>query len=432
MSRSITAPLKRLARSIQDIQDGKLETDISGLGRRDEIGKMAGSIDRLRATLRDKRSLEEEQEKLRAQSEADRLRRVAEREDELTRETTRQQELERQKEEQRAATEAQRAREDAERARREEEQRHVVSTLASSLKKLAVGNLDAKIHGQFPDAYDTLRIDFNSAVGELSDLIHSIRAASSSLSQTTSGISEATENLSARSERNAATLEQTSAGLNELTVAVQTTADRARSAETVAVQAADRVRASSTVMKSSMDTMEDIERSSKEINKITTVIDEIAFQTNLLALNAGVEAARAGEAGKGFAVVASEVRDLAHRSSEAAREIKGLIEASYKKVESGVASVTKVDGELRQISDMAENIQTLIGEIAVAANDQSSGIADINNAVAQLDHNSQRNVASLEETTAATIALNDSTTSLIKLVDRFQVSSSGSQLRVAS
>jgi methyl-accepting chemotaxis protein len=167
--------------------------------------------------------------------------------------------------------------------------------------------------------------------------------------------------------------------------------------------------------------MGQIENSSTEISQIIGVIDEIAFQTNLLALNAGVEAARAGDAGKGFAVVASEVRALAQRSADAAKEIKGLISTSSDQVKTGVDLVGQAGEALRQIVSQVADIDRLVGEIAASAQEQATGLHEVNAAVNQMDQVVQQNAAMVEESTAATHSLKGEAGELASLVGRFNV-----------
>jgi len=172
--------------------------------------------------------------------------------------------------------------------------------------------------------------------------------------------------------------------------------------------------------------MADINDSSKKISDIISVIDEIAFQTNLLALNAAVEAARAGEQGRGFAVVATEVRSLAGRSATAAKEIKELIQDSVHKVEDGSLLVTQSGQTLEQIVLSVKKVSDIVAEIAAASREQSSGIEQVNKAVMQMDDMTQQNAALVEQATAASQSMADQARDLTKMMDRFQVSDSGS------
>jgi methyl-accepting chemotaxis protein len=166
--------------------------------------------------------------------------------------------------------------------------------------------------------------------------------------------------------------------------------------------------------------MSGIEQSSRQIGQIIGVIDEIAFQTNLLALNAGVEAARAGDAGRGFAVVAQEVRALAQRSAEAAKEIKGLISSSAQQVASGVSLVGETGAVLEKIVVQVAEINAVVGEIAASAQEQATGLNQVNTAVNQMDQVTQQNAAMVEESTAASHALAHEADALSKLVGRFR------------
>jgi methyl-accepting chemotaxis protein len=170
--------------------------------------------------------------------------------------------------------------------------------------------------------------------------------------------------------------------------------------------------------------MSDIETSSRQIGNIIGVIDEIAFQTNLLALNAGVEAARAGEAGRGFAVVATEVRALAQRSADAAKEIKALISASGQQVESGVKLVGETGRALDRIVAQVVKVNELVSDIAASAQEQSTGLAQVNTAVNQMDQVTQQNAAMVEQSTAASHSLAGEAEELARLVGRFRTGQS--------
>ena len=178
-------------------------------------------------------------------------------------------------------------------------------------------------------------------------------------------------------------------------------------------------------MRQAVDAMGKIEKSSQGIGQIISVIDEIAFQTNLLALNAGVEAARAGDAGRGFAVVASEVRALAQRSADAAKEIKALIAASSSEVGNGVKLVAETGESLARIVAKVSEINSVVGEIAASAQEQATGLQQINIAVNQMDQTTQQNAAMAEEATAASRSLSQETGQLSGLVGQFQISQAG-------
>jgi methyl-accepting chemotaxis protein len=168
-------------------------------------------------------------------------------------------------------------------------------------------------------------------------------------------------------------------------------------------------------------TMDQITHASRRIADITGVIDGIAFQTNILALNAAVEAARAGEHGRGFAVVASEVRSLATRSAEAAKEIKGLINESVNRVESGGVLVNSAGQTMQQIVQAVQRVNELVNSMREANQEQATGVGEVNLAVANLDQMTQQNSALVEESAAAAASLRDQATHLLDAVKVFKL-----------
>ena len=204
-------------------------------------------------------------------------------------------------------------------------------------------------------------------------------------------MSTASDDLSKRTENQAAALEETAAALDEVTATVQQTAKAAGDARATVTSARADAEAGGLIVSDTVSAMGSIKESSEKISQIIGVIDEIAFQTNLLALNAGVEAARAGEAGRGFAVVASEVRALAQRSSDAAKDIKDLISTSSQHVQRGVTLVDETGKALDKIVSQVANVDTLVSDIASSANEQATGLAEINSAINEMDRVTQRN-----------------------------------------
>jgi methyl-accepting chemotaxis protein len=234
-------------------------------------------------------------------------------------------------------------------------------------------------------------------------------------------ISTAADDLSRRTEQQAASLEETSAALDQITATVRKTAEGAGHARQVVSSAKQQAQLSGEVVGNAVAAMGHIEKSSAQIGQIIGVIDEIAFQTNLLALNAGVEAARAGDAGRGFAVVAQEVRALAQRSAEAAKEIKGLIQASSGQVALGVELVGETGKALARIAAEVTEIDGAVTEIAASAQEQSTALAEVNTAVNQMDQVTQQNAAMVEQSTAASHSLAQEAEQLATLVGRFSV-----------
>ena len=343
-------------------------------------------------------------------------------------------EAEKAKQEQ-AARDAERAREDEERKKRElevleaqqAEQRVVVSNLTDGLSALAQGDLTYRVVAEFPAAYVELRNNFNGAVDKLEDALRSINNNASGIRGGAGEVSQAADDLSRRTEQQAATLEETAAALDEITVTVKKTADGSAKAHQVVGSAKADAEKSEIVVRDAMTAMAEIEKSSREISQIIGVIDEISFQTNLLALNAGVEAARAGDAGRGFAVVASEVRALAQRSSDAAKEIKSLISSSSNQVKSGVQLVSEAGKALTQIMAQVQDINVLVSDISASAQEQSAALSQVNIAVNQMDQATQQNAAMVEESTAASHALNSEASELARLVERFRISAGESR-----
>lgn len=305
------------------------------------------------------------------------------------------------------------------------EQEAVVEGLRVGLTGLSKGDLTSKINLTFAEHYEQLRLDFNAAVDSLRTAMGSVVDNSEMIRGETNEISKAADDLSRRTETQAATLEETAAALDEMTSSVGSAAEGAGIARKMVIEARDNAEASGEVVREAVDAMSEIASSSQQISKITSVIDEIAFQTNLLALNAGVEAANAGEAGRGFAVVATEVRDLALRSSQAASEINSLISASEGHVKRGVELVDQTGEALRGIFNRVSEISTHVGEIAVSADEQSRGLAEINIAVNQLDQVTQQNAAMFEETTAASHALTSEAENLATTMAQFVIAENG-------
>ncbi len=311
---------------------------------------------------------------------------------------------------------------EAERSRMEAEQAKVVDALRVGLSALSSGDMTGAIHEAFPGDYESLRLDFNGALGNLDDAMMNVVTNAASIKNEAGDISSAADDLSKRTEHQAATLEQTTAALTEITRSLASAAKGADEANRVVVEARENAEESGGVVRQAVDAMGEIEASSGHISRIIGVIDDIAFQTNLLALNAGVEAARAGEAGRGFAVVASEVRALAQRSSDAAREINDLITKSGAQVKRGVDLVGNAGDALEQIVTSVGGIAEHVSSIAASAAEQSTALDEVSSAMSQLDHVTQQNAAMFEETTAASHALTSEAQSLSTTIERFKTS----------
>ena len=262
----------------------------------------------------------------------------------------------------------------------------------------------------------------NQLTDNMSEVISRVQAAAVEVSRGAVEISQGNTDLSQRTEEQASSLEETASSMEEMTSTVKQNADNASKASQLATAARDQADKGGSVVSQAIRAMTEINDASKKIVDIIGVIDEIAFQTNLLALNAAVEAARAGEQGRGFAVVASEVRNLAGRSATAAKEIKGLIQDSVKKVEEGSALVTQSGQTLDQIVTSVKKVSDIIGEIAAASQEQSAGIEEVNKAVMQLDETTQQNAALVEQASAASQGMAAQAKALNEMMDRYQVS----------
>ncbi|HEX7884686.1 MAG TPA: methyl-accepting chemotaxis protein [Phenylobacterium sp.] len=301
------------------------------------------------------------------------------------------------------------------------EQAMVVNYVGAGLKRLADGDLTVTIDPALNGAYGRIRDDFHSAVDRLREAVASVLESSGALRNGSEEIATASDNLSRRTEQQAASLEQTAAALDQITATVKRSADGAKQASDVASGARQEAERSGEVVQEAVAAMRDIQQSSGKISQIIGVIDEIAFQTNLLALNAGVEAARAGDAGRGFAVVAQEVRGLAQRSAEAAKEIKELISSSTQQVERGVKLVGETGQALGAIVERVASIDGLVSAISLSAQEQSTGLHQVNSAVNQMDQVTQQNAAMVEEATAAASQLKSETGNLVRMMGRFHV-----------
>ncbi|WP_177220443.1 methyl-accepting chemotaxis protein [Poseidonocella sedimentorum] len=313
---------------------------------------------------------------------------------------------------------------DASNARAEKmqsEQATAVSGIRKGLENLSRGDFTVRIDEPFAPDYETLRSDFNEAISLIENTVISINERAENINGEISSISESSTNLSERTEKQASTLAESVAAITQISAAVTTAADGAREAERLVASARSDAENSEQVVEQAIDAVGKIEASSQRISQIVSVIDDIAFQTNLLALNAGVEAARAGDSGRGFAVVASEVRELAQRSSKAAKEISDVIQKSRVDVENGVQLVRRAGDALNEIAGSVSQISDHVGGIATSSNEQSEGLSQISEAMNQLDSVTQHNVGTFEETAAAISVLSNETTELKQALGGFTV-----------
>jgi methyl-accepting chemotaxis protein len=382
--RTVTKPILALSDDMQKLASGNTDIARTAVGRSDEIGIMGSAVEVFRQAAIANKQLEQDAEAARMQAESDRI--------------------------------AARRQADEEAAER---LRAATSGLAAGLKRLSGGDLAFQLEEPFSADFEALRHDFNSSIKQLGDALGAISMAIAAIDDGTREISSGANDLSKRTEQQAAALEETAAALDQITVNVTHSSRRADEARVAATEANRSAAKSAEVVSHAEEAMRRIEASSQQISSIIGVIDEIAFQTNLLALNAGVEAARAGEAGKGFAVVAQEVRELAQRSAQAAKEIKGLIRKSSSEVESGVKLVLDTGVTLKTIGEQITDINQHMDAIATSAKEQSTGLAEVNTAVNSMDQTTQQNAAMVEQSTAASTSLAMEAARLRDLVSQF-------------
>lgn len=308
----------------------------------------------------------------------------------------------------------------AARQKAERDQHLVVTALSAGLDCLARQDLEHRIDQPFPEGYEELRSNFNTAVDALASALRIVRVGAASVLGSISEIQVAADDLAMRNEQQASSLAETAGAMNSVTGGVRETARGAQNVQRAISAAHGQANAGGDIVRQAVAAMSQIEASAQEISQISTVIDGIAFQTNLLALNAGVEAARAGESGKGFAVVATEVRALAQRSADAAQNIKHLIDNSTAQVGEGVRLVGTTGEQLTSIVDQIAAAEGLVARIAQTAADQAESLEQVNVAVAAMDRMTQANAAMVEQSSAATRSLSSEAQALTQLVSSFR------------
>jgi methyl-accepting chemotaxis protein len=390
---TLQRPIGQITAAMRRIAEGRLETNISGERRHDEIGDIARALGIFKENAIAKIRIEERSE------------------------------------EERAAADHERHRNDSEKRELDRQIDFAVSALAEGLERLAQGDISSTIDTPFVGRLERLRQDFNSSMARLQRTLGQVRDNIEMIQNNGNQMAASAEELSKRTERQASSLEETAAAVEEITVTVRASAERAKEADGIVHQAKRSADDSSVVVGNAIDAMSRIEIASRQIEQIIGVIDEIAFQTNLLALNAGIEAARAGDAGKGFAVVAMEVRELAQRSAAAAQEIKGLINKSTEEVNSGSQFVQQTGAVLSHISSQIVTISQHVEMIARASRDQSNALQEVNSTVNQMDEMTQLNATMVEETTAASRELANDADGLMRLIQQFKIEADGDKAR---
>lgn len=288
-------------------------------------------------------------------------------------------------------------------------------------QRVAEGDLTSRIEANGNNEISQLLGALLNMNSSLVRIVEKVRNSSDSIATGSAQIAVGNADLSQRTEEQASNLEETAASMEQLTSAVKQNADTAGQANQLAASASKVALQGGQVVGQVVETMEKITASSKKIADIIGVIDGIAFQTNILALNAAVEAARAGEQGRGFAVVATEVRSLAGRSAEAAKEIKQLIGQSVETIEAGTGLVANAGKTMDDIVTQVKRVSDLIAEISGSSAEQSQGIQQVGEAVAQLDTVTQQNAALVEESAAAADSLRHQAAELAEAVSVFKI-----------
>ena len=302
---------------------------------------------------------------------------------------------------------------------------HTVSgtlgAIQHAVTRMAAGDFAARVDVHGRDELAAIGQALEALSGRMSETVADIRSNSSVVAQAGGQLASDSRALSERTETQAANLEQTSASVQELTAAVERSAQGAAQADALAVRVRDVAEAGGAAVQDAVRSMEHIQTGSRRVSDIVGVIEGIAFQTNILALNAAVEAARAGEQGRGFAVVAAEVRTLAQRSAASAREIKNLIGESVRGVSEGAAQIDRASRTFGEINGGIREVADRLRDIAASTSQQSSGLAQISQAVLELDRITQHNAQMVEQARHGSSELGERADRLARAVQGFRL-----------
>ncbi len=293
------------------------------------------------------------------------------------------------------------------------------------LEQMSDGDLTVSLEIDTKDEVGKMAAALNAALEKMRHTLFEVAESAAHSNASSLELAAAAHQIASGAQQQAASLEQTSASLEQITAAVRQSADNAQQASQLAAGSRASAEEGQGVVTLAITAMADIHTSSSKIADIISTINEIAFQTNLLAVNAAVEAARAGEEGRGFAVVAAEVRSLAQRSAEAAKEIKTLILDSVGRVEKGTELVNRSGATLQGIVGSVKRVTDIVGEMAAASGEQSTGIEQVNTAVTQMDQVTQSNSAQTEELASTAQSFAEQAAKLLQLVSTFKLHRDG-------
>ncbi|AWM36638.1 Methyl-accepting chemotaxis protein II [Gemmata obscuriglobus] len=413
LSVSVTRPLRGTVHVLEAVARGDLSSTAT-VRSGDEVGRLAAALNTAIGALVAAKNAEAERLRVdHERAEAERLR--VERENAAERE--------------RAEAERQRAERDMAASALLREK---VAVIIKTVDALAAGDFTASTPDLGTDDVGRMAHALNQAVLSVRTALEGVREVSEQLADASAQLAAASDEISIGAQEQASSLEETASTLQQITSNVKHSADSAQQARQLAGGSREVAERGGQVVSGAVEAMGEINGSSKKIAEIITTIDEIAFQTNLLALNAAVEAARAGEQGRGFAVVATEVRNLAQRSATAAKEIKGLIQDSVKKVGAGTELVNRSGDTLAEIVTSVKRVTDIVTEMAAAGKEQSVGIEQVNKAISQMDIVTQRNAGQTEELSATAQSLTDQAAQLRDLVARFKLGNNGHPAAVQS
>ena len=419
--KSITKPVKDLKGRMLRLADDKYEEEIPGTRRGDEVGEMARSLQIFCRAATDRKQAREERNM-----------------EELAQQQERQNMLDLLNDEIGGVVSAALAGDFSHRVKHQFDD-EVLSKLASSLNALvdlvengisevntaviamSDGALSKRMNGQFVGEFASLQKNVNAAMGKLQAVVGQFQSAAGELNTTADQISQGSADLASRTENQAESLQRTSATMEQMSANISANSENTVRASDLAKTAHQRATIGTDVANDAIKSMNEIESSSARIAETIAIIDTIASQTNLLALNAAVEAARAGDAGKGFSVVAEEVRALAHKTSEAARDITTLISASSEQVAKGVEQVKGAGNALEEIMAAISDASETMADISSATQEQAEGIRDVSMAVAKMDTLTQENVQLAERSLSNSTALKAQSGSLSETISYFDL-----------